>query len=71
MVRLPALVLSAQVKCTRVLEVWRKDDGLIAGLAGQLDTQVPRIECHESEFVIFGQDVLLCKRIKTVDGITE
>ena len=71
MVRLPALVFRTQIKGTRVLEVWRKNDGLIAGLTGQLDTQVPRVERHESEFVIFGQDMLLGEGIESVNGIAE
>lgn len=71
MVCLPALVLGAQIKCAGVLEVWRQDNGLIAGLARQLDTQVPRVEGHECEFVLFGDDVLLCELIEAVDGIPE
>ena len=40
---LPPLVFRAQVEGTRVLEVRRENDGLVAGFARQLDAEVPRI----------------------------
>ena len=54
-----------------MLEVWRQDDGLIAGLTRQLDTQVPRVKSDEGEFVIFREDVLLSEGIEAVDGVPE
>ena len=52
MVRLPALVLGAQVKGARVLQVRRQHDGLISGLARQLHTEIPRVQRDKGKFVI-------------------
>lgn len=71
MVCLPALVLGAEVKGSRVLEVRREDDSLIAGFAGQLDAQVPGVEGDESKLVVLGCDVLLGKGTKSLDGVAE
>jgi hypothetical protein len=40
-VLLPSLVLAAEIESAGVLKVWWKDNSLVAGLAWQLDTQVP------------------------------
>ena len=70
-VLLPALVFSAQVESTAVLEVRRQDDGLVAGFPGQLDAHVPRVEGHKGEFEVLGEEVLLGKGVEAVDGIAE
>lgn len=40
-VSLPSLILGAQVEGARMLQVGGEDDGLIASLTGQLDTEIP------------------------------
>jgi hypothetical protein len=40
---LPPLVLGTEIEGAGVLEVRRENDGLVAGFARQLDTEVPRI----------------------------
>ena len=70
-VLLPALVFCPQVEGAGVLEVGREDDGLVAGLAGELDTQVPRIECDEREVEVLCRQVLRGKGVEAVDGIAE
>jgi len=71
MMGLPSLVLGTEVKSARVLKVRRQDDGLIAGLAGQLDTEIPRVEGHEGKLEVLADEVFLGKGIETVDGIAE
>lgn len=68
---LPSLVLGTEIKSARVLKVRRQDDGLIAGLAGQLDTEIPRVEGHEGKLEILANEVFLGKSVETVDGIAE
>lgn len=68
---LPSLVLGTEVKGARVLEVGRQDDGLVAGLAGQLDTEIPRVEGHEGKLEVLADEVFLGKSVETVDGIAE
>jgi hypothetical protein len=70
-VSLPVLVLGAEVEGTRVLEVRWEDNGLVAGFAGKLDAQVPRIERHERKLVVLWEYVLLAKVGKPLDGVTE
>jgi hypothetical protein len=70
-VGLPALVLGAQIECARVLEVGGQDNGLVAGLAGQLDTQVPRVEGDKGELVVVGNNVFLGEAVEAVDGVAE
>lgn len=71
MVLLPALVLGPEVKGTRVLQVRGKHDGLVAGLAGKLDAEVPGIEGDEDEIEVLGRQVLRGKRVKSGDGVSE
>lgn len=70
-VSLPALVLGAQVEGSRVLQVWREYDRLVARLARQLDAEVPGVECDECEGEVFGDQMLLCEGAKAIDGVTE
>ena len=70
-VLLPALVFRPQVERAGVLEIGREDDGLVAGLAGQLDTQVPRVEGDEGEVEVLCRQVLRGKGVEPVDGIAE
>lgn len=71
MVLLPPLVFRTEIERSRVLEVGRKNDGLIACLAGKLDTEIPRIEGHEGELEVLGQQMFLGKGIEPVDSIPE
>lgn len=68
---LPALILGAQVKGARVLQVGRQDDSLVAGLAGQLHPKIPGVQGHKGKLELFAGEVLLSKRIKPGDGIPE
>lgn len=71
MVLLPSLVLSTEIECTGVLQVWWEDDSLVAGLARKLNTEVPAVEGDEGEVEVLGCQVLVSKRIKPGDGIAE
>lgn len=71
MVGLPALILCTQIKCARMLEIRGEDNGLVTGLAGQLDAEIPGIEGYKGKLVVLGDDVLLCKGIESVNGIAE
>ena len=71
MVGLPALVLGAQIECARVLEVGGQHNGLVAGLTGQLDAQVPRVEGDKGKFVVVGDNVFLGEAVEAVDGVAE
>ena len=66
---LPALILGTEVKRTRVLKVWRKDDGLVPGFAGKLHTEVPGVESHEDKVEVLRGQVFVGKRVKPVDRI--
>lgn len=68
---LPSLVFGAQVKGARVLEVGWKNDGLVAGLAGQLDPEIPRIQGHKGKLEILANQMFLGEGIEAIDGITE
>jgi hypothetical protein len=70
-VGLPSLVLGAQVKGARVLQVGGEDDGLVASLTGQLNTQVPRVERDESKLDVVLDKVFLGKLVEAVDGVAE
>jgi hypothetical protein len=70
-VGLPSLVFGAEIKSARVLKVRRKHNGLVAGLARQLNTEVPGIQGHKGEFQVLRQQVFLGKRIESVDSVTE
>lgn len=69
MVLLPALVLGAEVESSRVLEIGRQDDGLVAGLTGKLDTEVPGIECDKDEVQVLIREVFARECIESVDRI--
>ena len=71
MVGLPSLVFGSKIKGTRVLQVGRKNDGLIPSLTRQLNPEVPGIECHEGEFKIFRDEVLLGESIKPGDRVSK
>lgn len=68
---LPALILCAQIKRPRVLQIRGQHDRLVAGLAGQLHTQVPRIQCDKGKLEVLGDDVLLRESIEALYSITE
>lgn len=70
-VLLPSLVLSAEVKGAGVLEVWWEDNSLVAGLARELNTEVPAVEGDEGEVEVLRGQVLVGKRIEASDGIAE
>jgi hypothetical protein len=69
-VLLPMLVLGAQVKGSRVLEIWWEHNGLVTSLARQLHPKIPCIEGHKGELHVVRQ-VLLDELIETRDGIPE
>ena len=71
MVCLPALVFRPKVKRPRVLKIWGQNDRLVPGFARKLDTQVPRVERDEGEFIVIGEQVFLGELVEPVDGITE
>lgn len=70
-VLLPSLVLGAEVECAGVLEVWWQDDGLVAGLTGKLDAEIPRVEGDEREVEVLRGQVLGGECVEAGDGITE
>lgn len=69
--RLPSLVFGAQVEGARVLQIRRQDDGLVAGLTGQLHPQIPRIQRHKRKLEVLADQMFLGERIEPVDGITK
>lgn len=71
MVLLPSLIFLAQVKGSRVLKVGRQNDSLVASLTGQLDTQVPGIECDKDKVEVLRGKVFGSKGIEAVNGIAE
>lgn len=54
-----------------MLQIRWENHGLVAGLARQLDTEVPRVECNESEFEVLRSDVFSVKVCETIDGVAE
>lgn len=70
-VLLPSLVLGAEIESTGVLEVWWKDNGLIASLTWKLNTEIPRIERDEREIEVLGGQILVGECIETGNGISE
>ena len=70
-VSLPSLVLGAKVECPRMLKVSGKDNGLVSGLARQLNTEVPGIQGHKSEFEVLGDEVLLSEGVEAANSIAE
>ena len=70
-VLLPTLILCAQVKGARVLEVGRQHDGLVAGLSRKLDAKVPGIEGDEDKVEVLGSQILGGKGIESADGVPE
>ena len=68
---LPSLVFGPQVKGARVLQVGREDNGLVAGLAGQLHPEIPRIQGHKRKLEVLADQMFLGEGIEPVDGITE
>ena len=54
-----------------MLEVRRKNNGLVTGLSGKLDPKIPGVKSHKGEIQVLGQKHLLCKRIEAVDRIPE
>lgn len=48
-VLLPALILGAEVEGAGVLQVWRKNHSLVAGLPGELNAKVPSVKSDEDE----------------------
>lgn len=69
MVVLPSHVLGAKVEGTGMLEVRREHHGLVASLAGKLNSQIPGIEGDEYELEV--REVLGEKGIEAIDCIPE
>lgn len=70
-VLLPALVLGAEIEGARVLEVGRQHDGLVAGFARKLHTEVPGIECDKDEVEVLGGQVLGSERVESGDSVSK
>lgn len=70
-VGLPALVFGAQVEGARVLQVCGQHHSLVSGLAGQLHTQIPRIQGHKGKLEVLVGQVFLGEGIESGDGIAE
>jgi hypothetical protein len=70
-VLLPSLVLGAEVEGTGVLQIGGEHNRLVAGLAGELYTQVPGIEGDENEVEILRCQVLGGERVESVDSISK
>jgi hypothetical protein len=68
---LPALVLGAQVKGARVLQVRRQHHGLVTSLSRQLDAEVPGIEGDKDKIEVLGREMLIDKGIEPIDGVAE
>jgi hypothetical protein len=65
------LIFGTKVKGTRVLQVWRKDDGLITGFPWKLDSEVPCIESDKGKLKVLGYDMVVCELVEPVDCVTE
>lgn len=70
-VLLPTLVFGAQIEGTRMLQVGRQYDGLVAGLAGQLYSQVPGIEGDKNEIKVLRGQVLGSESVEAVNCVSE
>lgn len=70
-VLLPSLVLGPEVEGAGVLEIGGQYNGLVAGLAGQLNTQVPGVESDENEVQVLRVELLGRKGVETVHSIPE
>jgi hypothetical protein len=68
-VLLPALVLSSQIKGSRMLEVGREDNSLVASFSGKLNTKVPSIEGNENEVEVLGCQVFGGEGVESCDSI--
>ena len=71
MMGLPALIFSSQVESAGMLQVCGQHDGLVAGLAGQLHPQIPRVQRHKSKLEVFASEVFLGEGVESRDGIPE
>ena len=54
-----------------MLQVSGYDDRFVSSFSGQLDPQVPSIQCDKGELEILGYKVLLSKMVKTSHCIAE
>lgn len=70
-VLLPALVFGSQVEGSGVLKIGGEDDGLVAGLAGKLDAEVPGIEGDKGKVEVLGSQVLGSKGVESRDGVSK
>lgn len=70
-VLLPSLVLGSQIEGARVLEVWRQNNGLVAGFPWELDPKVPSIQRDEDKVKVLGVEVLGGEGIETVNCVPE
>jgi hypothetical protein len=70
-VLLPSLVFGAEVEGAGVLQIGGENNSLVAGLAGELYTQVPGIEGDEDEVEVLRRQVLGGERVESVDSISK
>ena len=71
MMLLPSLVFRPKIEGTRVLQVRRKNNGLVAGFARQLNAQVPSIKSDKDEVEVLGRQVLGSECIESVDSVSK
>lgn len=69
MVLLPSLIFSSQVEGAGVLQIGRQHDGLVAGFARELNSEVPGVKGDEDEVEVFRSQILGSKRVEAGDGI--
>lgn len=69
MVLLPSLVFGSQIERPRVLEIWRKHNGFVAGFSGELDPEVPSIQGYEDEVEVLRVEMLGGEGIETVNSV--
>lgn len=71
MVLLPSLIFGPELKGARVLKIGGQHNGLVTGLTGKLNAQVPSFERDENEVKVIREQVFGGKGVETVDGIPE
>lgn len=66
---LPSLILGSEIEGTRMLQIRRQNNGLIASLTRQLDAEVPSIEGDEDEVEVLGRQVLVGECVESRDSV--
>lgn len=71
MMCLPALVLSSEVECPRVLKVRWKNDCLVPSFTRKLNAKVPGVKCNKCKFEVVWEKVVLSKLVEKIDSVAE